>query len=480
MKSKMNGASRIHSFGSATKATGGTSEGKKTSTSNYPRLSELPPLGSSMLFAVWKLDPSSTGRKSLSLGLTLICLIGLWFATDIISWLFPTSVDASWDERQGIISSLDSPSKISSGSGLDVVTTLTLLPLLMEKGLEISEEAVRYCFLITALIFVGMIVADAALGMIGNDSRCPWPKSWSPNPKLYDEQFLEPARIQRLLKRPGSVLSNAPFLLGSLCVLAAVATSLTSTNYKNNHILWLADLQFGLMLFALAASSCLWHGSNAPWTRYPDHLSMDCSILYLIVRSICLGVLAVLVNHCGVPPGVAKGLAGTACAGIYGRLVYSSYKQNLLKYQHRYLHGPTCPFSVRARLSGTSNMFGMGQKDFRISHVAFFAALPFLYTLIPILIQIFLLKTRGSVLAGNLCAQTLIVGWTYRLSERFALDGNVIMNYILRQQPSRLRTIGAAVFAPTASLHFFCGITLVAGYIQARSLESDVWAVMNE
>lgn len=416
----------------------------------YPTLSELPPYGESVFPAIWNLDPASSTLKKLYTALAALALVGLIYISSILLWMFPF-VDRGWDERYGIESS-----------------GLTTLPVLIELGIQIPQSMVYNCFWITGIVFGAMVVADFLLGQ-GKSHTHPYPESWDvANTKCYHEMFLEPTRFGRLLRRPGSVLSNAPFLLGSLCVMSSVITALRTLN----NCFFIADLGFGIMLFFLAVFSCLWHSANAEWTHYPDLWSMDSCILYLIVRNVCIGFLKVLVLYSGQSPLTCKIIANVVCAAIYAVVVLAIGRLQYKNYKKKWLHG-SCPFSVRARLMGTSSINGMGHQDCYISTTALFAALPFFYVLVPLLIQIFILKACGSIAAGNLCAQTLVVGWTYRLWERFLFDGNAIMNYLLRQRPSALRTIATALFAPTAVLHFLCGLTLVAGYVHSRTLEEQ-------
>ena len=66
--------------------------------------------------------------------------------------------------------------------------------------------------------------------------------------------------------------------------------------------------------------------------------------------------------------------------------------------------------------------------------------------------------------------------------ERFFLDGCTLMNMVHRAQagpepPSRARsfilTTLAPAVSPTAILHSFTGVTILIGYMHARSLDHD-------
>jgi hypothetical protein len=105
--------------------------------------------------------------------------------------------------------------------------------------------------------------------------------------------------------------------------------------------------------------------------------------------------------------------------------------------------------------------------------------------------SVVILGTRapGSVVAGTLMLVTLVIGWSWRIMERWALDGCGPMNFVhalqrrwLPKQRSIhgvheraisviLTTVAAAV-SPTAVLHLFTGATLLFGYVMVRSMDS--------
>jgi hypothetical protein len=171
---------------------------------------------------------------------------------------------------------------------------------------------------------------------------------------------------------------------------------------------------------------------------------------------------------------MARKVAGGACVILDSALILT-IGNNLYQtgYRKGFLHGK-CPFSARSRLLGTSNVRGRGQVDCSIRVLALYGAMPVVFLLPRAIVMISLLHSLGSVPAMKLATRTLVVGWTYRLTERWVLDCNVPMNYLVNMKPSLVRTIGAAVFSPTAILHIWTGITLLAGYAHARSLDSQL------
>ena len=77
-----------------------------------------------------------------------------------------------------------------------------------------------------------------------------------------------------------------------------------------------------------------------------------------------------------------------------------------------------CRFSGRKRLVlGEMDMFG----------ACLYLTMPIVYFTLPILLQIFVFKTAGSYILSFSAGFTLSVGWSYRFTERFCLDGNILM-----------------------------------------------------
>ena len=110
----------------------------------------------------------------------------------------------------------------------------------------------------------------------------------------------------------------------------------------------------------------------------------------------------------------------------------------------------------------------------------------------------YLASTVGSHQALSHMTGTLVVAWLYRMLERFCVDGLPGMDRINRCLSDHYKDMGtpktrsraptlycgasgraqrvvlraaAAVISPTAVLHWLTGVSLLAGYAHARSLE---------
>jgi len=280
-----------------------------------------------------------------------------------------------------------------------------------------------------------------------------------------------------------------------------------NTNNNNNvyteNIFWLSDGLFGIMILLLSIFSFLWHATNAPFVHYMDLWSMDSSILYLLVRFACLTVLLVVShyttdtttdtdtdtdnnNNSSYPRNsdtMMKSVAAWSCLLIYIMIVIGiGYFQYDL-YQRQWLHGSYCPISGRARLSGLSNVFGQGHKHVYIGlDLCLFAVLPVLYIGIPMLVQIFWIESVGSVIACTTLFKTLVLGWSYRLTERWVLDNNPFMNWCnhgsnnyptatKKTTITDLKRVVAAFTSPTAFLHVLTGLSLLTAYAHVRSVD---------
>lgn len=429
--------------------------------SHYPERSDLPPVGQSLCPIIWDRDPTPSHWKGLYFLVTVSGLTCLLFFANILRTLLPAWGVDSWDNAHSL------------AEGNDGLATL------MQITLHLSPAQVHAIVWITVAYCLALVGGDTVLGWRKKSTTCtpknddvfPWPPSWETDNYLcYHDMFAEPTRFGRLLRRPANTLSNANFLLSSL----AVACSLWGSNTTAaTNIFWLADAEFAVMLLLLAIFSTLWHASNAPWVQYLDIWSMDCCILYLIIRYVCLGGVCFLHEQSGLSLETAQLTGATSCFVLYTSvIVMLGHSQGNL-FQQGYLHG-NCHFSSRSRLMGVSNIFGKGHKDVSVGTVCAFAALPVFYLSIPILV-LSVIGKFGSVVASRYTFRSLVVGWTYRNFDRWMLDGNPLMNFWVDRKPSPWRTMGAGLFSATAQLHFWTGITLLAAYMHARSVEDGVW-----
>jgi hypothetical protein len=422
----------------------------------YFQASDLP-FGQSIFPHIWNTDPNTVTFKASLIGLTLAGLFYMWFSSLIVPYF--VNIDISWDVQRGITEDSISafPKLVSVTLGLPVVSVNTII-------------------LVSYGIYALFLVADVVKGTTSSNSNngkfttYPWPAAWkTDNVICYNEMFSEPTRWGRLMRRPGNTLSNVNYLVASLCVICSCLGSHTT-------IFWISDIQFGIMLFILAVTSNIWHACNAPWSQYPDLWSMDSCILYLMIRSVCMLLLCVMIRFTTATRESAQTLAATACVLVYTLVIAAVGKTYWDLFQSGWLHGG-CPLSGRVRLTGKGNLFGNGHQDCHISTLCAYAVLPVLYTSFPTLWQISLLTNVGSVAAATLTFRTLIIGWTYRLSERFVLDGCPFVNFFTtpaKKEATVFHTIGAAIVSPTAVLHFFTGITLLAGYMHTRSVEGSL------
>ena len=138
------------------------------------------------------------------------------------------------------------------------------------------------------------------------------------------------------------------------------------------------------------------------------------------------------------------------------------------------MHGDlehSCNFSGRKRLI-------LGEMDMLAG--CLYLIMPIVYFMLPILLQIFVFKTAGSLLLSFLAALTLSIGWSYRFTERFCLDGNVLMrsawkrfsiidhssdfnttakSFMRKCWSFNVSLVYGILFSPTAVLHWTTGLT---------------------
>ncbi|VEU33827.1 unnamed protein product [Pseudo-nitzschia multistriata] len=373
----------------------------------------------------------------------------------------------------------------------------------------------------------------------------------------YDDMFCEPNRRRHpttsnranqnssgdaVIQRPGNTISNVTYFVASVLIFSSLCLEGQHGNelsISSSTTLWYSDALFGCMMFALSVSSTLWHSWNISIVHYVDLWSMDSTIIYLILRNLSVSVF----YHAAIKPGgdqngngVSNGglnsgsvewlimtaveksslilewqvlrrpatLLNTNTKDIALAMVYSLIIARLgyyyffhLCWKHRYLHG-SCLFTVRKRLSSTeqkSNVWTKGHFPIGMGEVCVFAAMPAFFVGIPLALQLLLLDhTYGSIRAGMIAHRTLVFGWSYRLLEKWALDGSfcgIWGNQAKGGEPSFPEsakgvhennivpmsspwgTLLNALLSPTAILHWTTGITLLAGYVYARSVEQE-------
>jgi hypothetical protein len=264
---------------------------------------------------------------------------------------------------------------------------------------------------------------------------------------------------------------------------------------------------------------------------------MDASIIYLILRTLAVGLYILVLraaphfnNQEMTARWAASSCASWVCVLLYLYRIVTHGKMAYQRYQSRWLHGH-CPFSVRARLASTVTIHKQQQQQQQQSRqnnangggepsterdnstsvrrstsfdtpptlppdaptpigvvgICLYAIMPVLYMLLPIFIMGPVMQTIGSKFAAEWTCGSLVVGWSYRMCERWALDGCAPLNFIqtkmLRNNGTNsftmfLWTVAGAVVSPTSVLHIMTGVTLIAGYAHVRSMELSITTTM--
>ena len=121
-----------------------------------------------------------------------------------------------------------------------------------------------------------------------------------------------------------------------------------------------------------------------------------------------------------------------------------------------------------------------GNPDMTIGGFCLFLGIAIVYLAVPSTAVLYAGR-MGSPVALFATCTSLAIGWTSRMLERFCLDGFAPMTAInrrLAEHPPNavsvlLRLAGAAL-SPTAWLHWWTGITLIAGFVHVRSFDHDI------
>jgi len=95
-----------------------------------------------------------------------------------------------------------------------------------------------------------------------------------------------------------------------------------------------------------------------------------------------------------------------------------------------------------------------------------------------------LFHSIGSACLARVVNISLVVGWQYRIFERWSLDGCEHMLHLSERIKNSIKSGNAsasllwrtlaAILSPTAVLHVCTGITLLAAYCHVRSLEMTI------
>ena len=416
------------------------------------------PFGESIFPAIVAAGGGTLTSATLAVLFTALALLAL-------PWL-PTALaalgDGNWDADHGVSFSADA------------------LHVLLREAAGLTDTQVSHATSLTLGAFGLLIIADIL------SEFCPavirWPTSWNcDNRQCYREMFCEPTREGCLVRRAGNCYSNVLYLFTGLVVLRS------AWQQRAINFMAVADAMFGVMLLILALLSVIWHASNAPKSQYIDLWSMDSCIAYLIVRIACLGMRSTCI-YLGASEHTSMQVASVSCAVLYGLLVANNARHQWASHKAAYLDGG-CPFSSRHRLLGQGGSRGsLIKKPPSIRGVCIFLGMPLVYMVIPALVM-YTTRSAGSVVAGTMMLVSLVIGWSWRMLERFAMDGCGPMNAVhalqgrwlptrcasgLRERAiSAVLTTLAAIVSPTAVLHLFTGATLLFGYIMVRSIDPN-------
>jgi hypothetical protein len=421
-------------------------KGPKPAAKRSSGKEEFPP-GKSIAAQVFHRDPSSLSAKILILSVTAAAMLLIPFIDVLLADFGHAAADA-----------------VHTSGGLLGV---------LEHALELTGNSVLWHFRLACVPFVLLICAHF-LGAV-------WPARWydaAANPHAvatYEEMFSEPLsqpdpKGQRrfLIARWGNTLSNFVYFATSTTILHSVASTWGSSSAPYS---W-ADGLFGLNLLLLSVFSVVWHGSNYNKEHYLDLWAMDHAILYLILRFAAFGAsLALGERWVWVPPVLF-------C--FYGATFLASLKNNL---EHSLSPFGEGKYDTHMAVSGRRRLAFVhddGTPDIGVLGMCLFGGLPVLY-LVPAASAMHFSSAAGSLVALRWVSSSLAIGWSYRMLERFCVDGNGPMAAIagrLEKTPRGLRAATlrfvAALISPTAVLHWTTGITLLAGFVHVRTVDHQL------
>lgn len=353
---------------------------------------------------------------------------------------------------------------------------------LMIATTGLSPLQLYACFSLTAAFYATIVWAD----ITATERPFRWPSQWeTDNNACYDDMFCEPSRKNRLIRRPGNTLSNFFYLLSAMVTLASSYSRAFSSEEKASFVL--SDALFGVMLLILSISSTIWHACNAMWSHGIDLWSMEAVIIYLPIRMMSLAAFVILCKH-SWDPIMASSMASAICMLIYLAHILSNGTRWKKKHNQKFWHDH-CPFAVRNRLpnspyvqmkvDGTINKLSPG--PIALYEVYLFALMPVSHNIPSWIMVKKVYGYFGSICLTRILNVSLSVGWIYRMSERWAFDACRHIKFfgekmeLAEQKGERLKSFAwltlAAVLSPTAALHYLTGITLIAAFCHARSIE---------
>jgi len=433
------------------------------------------PYDQSILGAVMESCPLGRGAQLLLMGATAAALLLLLPA------LPGLAVDTGWDERHGVVPGLAA----LPGSAVRVLEHSLGLPRPVLARLLLLSAAPLLLLFCLDCRRSGKSGADASWARVLPASAHALVFGGPGDKDCYLQMFSEAgatgaARLVagHLVAAPGNTYSNLFYWLAGLSVLASsLGGAALGVDPAVASPFWLPDACYGALVTSLAFFSTGWHATNRPAFHYHDLATMECTIAYLIVRVPCVGLVG------------ANGTGASACLALYAVAAALIFRHKWGWREAGQLHWG-CPFAGRWRLhlNGTQaqtaspHTFKLQQNDdgaagaasgddIGMVDVCLYCALPVLYLALPFGTQVLALEDAGSVVAHSLAVNALALGWGYRMWERFCLDGNPLMAWVLKRPQGLVRTLGAAIVSPTAILHWTTGLTLLFAYAGARTLE---------
>ena len=208
---------------------------------------------------------------------------------------------------------------------------------------------------------------------------------------------------------------------------------------------------------------------------------MEAVIIYLTFRILAVATL-VWTN--------SKIIASAACLAMFIGHILDNGKRWYSKHNSKFWHD-ICPFAVRNRLPNSPYVIG-GTKQtngiISLLEIYIFALLPVSSNILNWILIKTTFQTVGSPVLVCILNRSLVFGWTYRLFERWGLDGCWHVQFCdIKVKESQVNgsnalvsfwTAAAAVLSPTSVLHFWTGVTLIAAYCHSRSVEIFIMSTL--
>ena len=421
------------------------------------------PFSVSLFDSIMKLDPEPSATKWVYIILTAVFMILTLFVTEFLMYLTNTK------------------------GGIQEGMTPKELLFTCTKALKLTSDQILY-HLNTSIVVFSLLVLVHYLGFN-------WPQHWYDatinkySTSCYDEMFVEPlsssdlfyrGRGTRIIARMGNTLSNISYLFAALCVThTAMAT-------WSNNLYCYADTLFGINLLLLSLFSTLWHAANYNKQHYLDLWVMDHAILYLIMRYMAMGLaLWVPLIESYVPSSLFL---------FYLITFMVAFKTYICECWCEYGAGMFDKCFTPSGRRRLTQIDKHGQTDMTVAGMCLFTGLPIFYMALPSWVM-WSMRRIGDPLALKTLTMFLTVAWTYRMLERFCVDGLPFMESINQQLAMGVKDkykagkghalnwaaahrgllrLLAAIISPTAVLHWLTGLCLLAGYVHVRSLDEEI------